>query len=263
MARQKKEDTSELLVSVEQFTRTRDSVIMSLTNLQAGLTHVQNGLTELLRAYVQHTTSILAGGSESVENLQLPPHLQAHAAAAVEAAQSAGNAMAAAIGPVAPSVPEKKKRKRAEKKERDPNAPKKPLTAAFLFAQQARPIVRRDLEEALGPDQKLEPNAVNLEVNKRWNEMPEADKEKWRASYRESMEQYKQDLATYVASKGDSAAAIVEEDLDIHMHDDEEPTSDAENDAEAEAGALDSDATSCLLEAACLSRDQLLRSHRL
>lgn len=147
---------------------------MSLTNLQTGLTHVQNGLSELLRAYIQHTASILTGGADVVENLQLPPHIAAHANATIEAAQAAGTNLAAAL-----AAPEagKKKRKRAEKKEKDPNAPKRPLTAAFLFAKQARPIVRKDLEDALEPGQKLEANAVNLEVNKRWNEMPEEDKE--------------------------------------------------------------------------------------
>ncbi|KAF2276965.1 uncharacterized protein EI97DRAFT_449764 [Westerdykella ornata] len=274
MARQKKDDTGELLVSIEQFTRTRDQVrmasdtpittssppsssaeslatkrrkqakrivahkalseqvIISLTNLQAGLTHVQNGLAQLLRVYIQHTSSILSGGADTLESLQLPPHLAAHANAAVEAAQNAGDAVAAAIS--APGAPEtgKKKRKRAEKKERDPNAPKKPLTAAFLFAREARPIVKKDLEEALGPDQKLEPNAVKLEIDKRWNEMREEDKEKWKASYRESFQRWREEYDAYMASKGEPVSA------DVDMHDDEEPTD------EAEVGALDSDASS-------------------
>ena len=155
------------------YTNRRSQVIVSLTNLQAGLTHVQNGLTELLQAYIQHTASILAGGADNIEALRLPPQIAADANAVVEAAQTASNAVATAItGP----GDNKKKRKR-EKKERDPNAPKRPLTAAFLYAQSARPIVKSDLEGALGPDQVLEPNAVNLEVNKRWNEMSEEDKE--------------------------------------------------------------------------------------
>jgi hypothetical protein len=151
-------------------------VIVALTNLQSSLTHAQGGVTDLLRAYTQHTASILAGGGDVVENLQLPPHIAAHATAAVEAAQTAGTAVTAAI-----AAPEgKKKRKRAEGKKdkvKDPNAPKRPLTAAFLFHQHARPIVKKDLEAALEPGQKLEANAVNMEVNKRWNELPPEDKE--------------------------------------------------------------------------------------
>lgn len=70
-----------------------------------------------------------------------------------------------------------KKRKQREKKIRDPNAPKKPLTAAFLFAQNARSVVKKDLEEALGPGEVIEKNAVQLEVNKRWNELSDDQKE--------------------------------------------------------------------------------------
>jgi hypothetical protein len=148
---------------------------MALTNLQQGLSHVQNGLTDLLRAYMAHTTSIIDGGAATLENLQLPPHIAASANATIDAAQTA---IAQATQPQAAPAPEagKKKRKR-EKKERDPNAPKRPLTAAFLFGQSARPIVRKDLEEALGPGEKLEPNAVNIETTKRWNEMSEETKE--------------------------------------------------------------------------------------
>ncbi|ORY15737.1 hypothetical protein BCR34DRAFT_598253 [Clohesyomyces aquaticus] len=209
-------------------TNKQSKVIMSLTNLQAGLTHVQNGLTDLLRAYMQHTASILAGESGAVaENLQLPPHITANANAIAEAA---AQATAGAPAAAAPADGGKQKKRKREKKERDPNAPKRPLTAAFLYAQVARPIVRKDLEAALGPSDKLEPNAVNLEVNKRWNEMPEEDKEKWKASYRESMEKFKVEMAAYVAQTGGDAVAA------IH---DEEEVSD-----EAEAGALDSDASS-------------------
>lgn len=229
---QKKDDTGELLVSIEQFRKTRDSVIVSLTSLQSGLAHVQNGITELLRAYISHTASILNNTGETVE-LQMPPqfaYLQAHQS--LDAVQQMTNAVSGA----APEADKKKekKRKRAEKKQKDPNAPKRPLTAAFLFAQQARPIVRRDLEDSLGPDQKLEPNAVNVEVTKRWNELPEEEKEKWKASYRDSQEKYKVELAAYLASKGEPVQHI---DLEMHDAEDEPATDDPE--AETEAAAVE------------------------
>lgn len=165
-------------------TDSHQQVIVSLTNLQASLTHVQNGLNDLLRAYMEHTTSVIAGEDGALDKLRLPPSITATANAAIEAASSTANGIAQAItagdkAEVAADTgkPGKGMKRKREKKEKDPNAPKKPLTAAFLYAQSARPIVRSDLEAALGPDQKLEPNAVNLEVNKRWNEMPEEDKE--------------------------------------------------------------------------------------
>jgi hypothetical protein len=151
--------------------------------LQAGLAHVQSGLNELLRAYLEHTNSVIAGEDGVLEKLNLGKEIAATANATIEAASTA-NGIAQAISAAdkdkteaAAEKPGKGTKRKREKKEKDPNAPKKPLTAAFLYAQTARPIVRGDLEAALGPDQKLEPNAVNLEVNKRWNEMTEEDKE--------------------------------------------------------------------------------------
>lgn len=150
-----------------------DQVIVSLSNLQDGLSHVQNGINDLLRAYMNHTSSILAGESGQLDSLQVPLNALEGGANAAAAAATGAKLAAALTGAGGDS---KRKRKR-EKKERDPNAPKRPLTAAFLYSQHARPIIRRDLEAQLPPDGKLEPNAVNLEVTKRWNEMPEDEKE--------------------------------------------------------------------------------------
>jgi transcriptional regulator HMO1 len=151
-----------------------DQVIVSLTNLQNGLSHVQNGINDLLRAYMNHTSSILAGEAGQLDSLQVPLNAIEGGPASAGAAGSGPNPAAAA--PAGAAGDSKRKRKR-EKKERDPNAPKRPLTAAFLFSQHARPIVRRDLEAALPPGGKLEPNAVNIEVTRRWNVMPDEEKE--------------------------------------------------------------------------------------
>lgn len=226
-------------------------MLTGLSNLQATISHIQNGLNNaeaglnhLFQAYMKHSASVLAGGGADLEPLVLPPQLTANINAAGKATALVSHAVAAAA-PVAAPEAGKKKRKR-EKKERDPNAPKRPLTAAFLFAQSARPIVKRDLEDALPPGEDLQPNAVNLEVTKRWNEMSEEDKDvsaynanlpnlsfanlalqKWKASYRDSMEKYREDYKEYMASKGVDAPA--------DLHDDGEVSD------EAEAGALDSD----------------------
>ena len=164
-------------------TYSHEQVIVSLSNLQAGLAHVQSGLNELLRAYLEHTNSVIAGEDGVLDKLSLGKEIAATANTAIEAASSTANGIVQALtaGDKADAAdagkPVKGTKRKREKKEKDPNAPKKPLTAAFLYAQTARPIVRGDLEAALGPEQKLEPNAVNLEVNKRWNEMPAEDKE--------------------------------------------------------------------------------------
>jgi len=153
-------------------------VIVSLSNVQKGLAHVQNGLNDLMTAYIKHTASVLAGEDGTLESLQLPSDIAETANNAMAAATFAINNVAHAVAPGAKETATGKNNKRKrEKKEKDPNAPKRPLTAAFLFIQAARPVVKKDLEAELAPGQKLEPNAVNIEVNKRWNEMAEPDKE--------------------------------------------------------------------------------------
>ncbi|KAF2032949.1 hypothetical protein EK21DRAFT_109400 [Setomelanomma holmii] len=230
--------TGELLVSIEQYTRTRDAVIISLTSLQSSLAHVQSSVNELLRTYMQHTSSILAGEDADLDKLQLPPSITATANAAMEAATTAVSGISQAVN--APTQAEtaaadgKNKKRKREKKEKDPNAPKKPLTAAFLYAQTARPIVRADLEAALAPGQILEKNAVNLETNKRWNELPEEEKEKWKASYRSSMEEYKVEMAEYLAKAGGKVA-------DVHLDEDISDEGEVEI---ADVAAIDSDASS-------------------
>jgi hypothetical protein len=172
-------------ISATAKTSSCHQVIMSLTSLQQGLTHVQTGLNDLLQKYMQHTSSILAGEDGELESLKLPPSVAATANAAMEAVTATGNIangigqsiMPASKDANAPAADGKTKKRKREKKEKDPNAPKKPLTAAFLYAQTARAIVRQDLEAALGPGQVLEKNAVNLEVTKRWNSLPEEEKE--------------------------------------------------------------------------------------
>ncbi|KAF1914345.1 hypothetical protein BDU57DRAFT_519290 [Ampelomyces quisqualis] len=249
--RAKKEETGELMVSIEQYTRTRDSVILALTNLQTGLTGVQNGLNDLLRAYMQHTHSIVAGEDVDFERLQLPASIAATANAVMEAAtatHSVGQAITGSSQTVEGATADRiiKKRKR-EKKIKDPNAPKKPLTAAFLYAQTARPIVRADLEASLGPGQALEKNAVNLEVTKRWNELAEDEKERWKASYRSSLEDYKVEMAEYVANAGGKVA-------DVHVDEDMSDEGEAEIEVEAEVATIDSDASSSDEEEAVITK---------
>lgn len=132
-----------------------------------------------MNAYIKHTASVLAGEDGAIESLQLPENIAETANAAMAAATFAVNnvAQAVAVPTISADAEGGKKKRKREKKPKDPNAPKRPLTAAFLYAQAARPVVRKDLEAELAPGAKLESNAVNLEVTKRWNEMTDDDKE--------------------------------------------------------------------------------------
>jgi hypothetical protein len=131
-----------------------------------------------MTAYIKHTASVLAGEDGTLEGLQLPSDIAETANNAMAAATFAINNVGHAVTqPAKEAAPGKTNKRKREKKEKDPNAPKRPLTAAFLYTQAARAVVKKDLETELAPGQKLEPNAVQLEVNKRWNEMPEEEKE--------------------------------------------------------------------------------------
>ncbi|KAL1612190.1 hypothetical protein SLS60_000414 [Paraconiothyrium brasiliense] len=262
MARKKTEEGIELNISKEQFRGTRDSnapkpaprrvasttqsmnegaqsltskqVLMALASVQKGLHNVSNNLNELMHAYIKHTASVLSGEDGALEGLQLSESAQHMIDEADFATKSVANLTKSISAPAhdaADADAGKSKKRKREKKVKDPNAPKRPLTAAFLFAQSARPIIRKDLENEVPPGAKLEPNAINIEVTKRWNEMADEDKEKWRASYRESMESYNKEMAAYKASKG---AALAEEHV-------------AEDDAseiEADPAVLDTDVDS-------------------
>ncbi|KAF1973692.1 hypothetical protein BU23DRAFT_598826 [Bimuria novae-zelandiae CBS 107.79] len=233
MARKKNEEEGlELNISKEQYRETRDSVIMALTSVQKGLHNVSTNINDLMHAYIKHTSSLLSGGDDGpIEGLQLSESAQNMIEEADKASKSVANltksltTTQAGEAGAAQDAGKTKKRKR-EKKIRDPNAPKRPLTAAFLFTQSARPIVKHDLENALPEGETLEPKAINNECTRRWNELPEEEKEKWKASYRESLETYTKEMNAYKAQKGAEAAeALAAEEV-----------SD-----EAEAGALDSD----------------------
>ncbi|KAI4706545.1 hypothetical protein J4E89_008612 [Alternaria sp. Ai002NY15] len=249
--------TGELLISVAEFNRTRDHVLGSLHSLQNGLVNVQHQITVLMDHYNKHCASVLGIEKDDVstENDAITSTIKT-AANVVESGQKLMDSVAGDVGAPAEKAIDgvKSKKRKREKKEKDPNAPKKPLTAAFLYHQHARPIVKADLEAALAPGGTLAPAAVQTEVNRRWAELSDAEKEvstqspnptidisltqpqEWKASYRNSMEEWKVQMAEYVKQKGIKDAEIEEDDAS----EEGEP----EIEAEVEAGAADSDASS-------------------
>ncbi|KAA8612460.1 NHP6B Chromatin-associated protein containing the HMG domain protein [Pyrenophora tritici-repentis] len=221
MAPKKKEATGDLMISTAEYKKTRDSVIASLHNLQAGLIHVQHGITDLLSNYRKHCASVLGDEESEAPFSDFTTNTQSLA----DGVRAAADELKQAIAPVenAADANKGKKRKR-EKKEKDPNAPKKPLTAAFLYAQSARPIVKADLEAALPSGAIMEKNAVQTEVNKRWAELPEENKEQWKAQYRKNLEEYKINLAEYLAKKAEIEVGTGAVDSDVSDDEEEAPT---------------------------------------
>ncbi|KAI9367454.1 hypothetical protein BJX61DRAFT_528362 [Aspergillus egyptiacus] len=172
-------------VNLKEFTKTRDSVLASLAQLQSAA-------FELSRAYIHHTNTVL-GQDSSVGDLT-----------AVTAGITASLRDSGLLGaPAAPEAGETKKRKRNKA---DPNAPKRALTPFFLFMHHNRQIIA----EELGPDARKQD--VSNEGARRWAEMPEAQKEVWKKLYADNLAAYREKMAAYKAGlpverDGDDRAA--------------------------------------------------------
>ncbi|GFF42912.1 isoform b of high mobility group protein 1.2 [Aspergillus udagawae] len=168
----------QVTVNVDDFTRTRESVLVSLSNLQAAV-------SDLTRAYINHTNTVL---NPSLSTLDL-----GHASNITAALLENGLLGARSSSPGAKSeVGEKKKRKRAPP---DPNAPKRALTPYFLYMQHNRPLIAQEL----GPSAR--PKDVSDEGTRRWAEMPEAQKEVWKKLYADNLAVYKEKVKAYKAGK--------------------------------------------------------------
>jgi hypothetical protein len=176
--------TSLLMPNLQQVLESLINVQKGLGNVQDGLANVQNGLRDLMTSYLKHTGSVLSNEEGAIESLQLSENLAESVNAAMAATTLSVNTVAQSVAAAkggdaapAPDAAGKNNKRKREKKVKDPNAPKRPLTAAFLYAQAARPVVKKDLESELQEGAKLEPNAVQLEITKRWNESSEEEKE--------------------------------------------------------------------------------------
>ncbi|KAF2758791.1 hypothetical protein EJ05DRAFT_364113 [Pseudovirgaria hyperparasitica] len=195
-------------VSIQEFITTRDRVVNGLSSLQVAI-------ASLLNAYLEHC-KLVAG--DAYPNPQFDANMFGNPLGQQPLIDTTGLT--------------KGGKKKKEKKIRDPLAPKRPLTAAFLFSMKARPIVKGDLEKNLVAGEKLGPNAVNEEVTRRWNELPEEQKEMWRIEYRKNLVTYKEDVEKYNATKaaiGEDADADAVADDDIIAAD-----FDADSDAEGD-----------------------------
>jgi len=183
MARPKKgeekaNDSATLQVSIEDFVRTRDSVV-------TGLATLQSAVQDLSRAYIAHTNTVIGKGSgSSLELLSLANPLGG----------TENNVLFAprAATPAAKSEAEdgKKKRKRAP---HDKNAPKRALTPYFLYMQTARPLIASQM----APGYKAK--EVADEGTRRWADMPKAEKDKWNHQYAINMARYRERMKAYKA----------------------------------------------------------------
>lgn len=103
-----------------------------------------------------------------------------------------------------PLTNEKPAKKKVEK---DPNAPKKPLTVFFAYSAYVRQALREErLAKGLPA---LSSTEITQEISKKWNELGEAEKEKWKEAYNEELEHYHVNKEKYLELKKIGEAPIL------------------------------------------------------
>ncbi|KAG2168253.1 hypothetical protein JADG_007992 [Aureobasidium aubasidani] len=179
-------DLQQITIDKAEFVRTRDALVTSWITLQ-------NALKNATSAYIDHSNAVLGG------NVDLDPS-QMDLGAFIQS----GELVTVGGGP--PAAPEKKQRKKAEP--RDPNQPKRPLTAYLLWLGENREKIHTEL----GPEQKR--GEISSEGTKRWHQLPEEVKQKYKDAYQASREVYNKELADFKANGAPVAAESPEADDD-------------------------------------------------
>ncbi|KAI9817174.1 MAG: hypothetical protein M1827_001286 [Pycnora praestabilis] len=228
MARSKKteekpKDAATLQISIEDFVRTRDSVV-------TGLATLQSAVQDLSRAYIAHTNTVLGRAPGTTLDLLSIANPLGENAILGQRATTSGIKPEAAGG--------KHKKKRAP---RDPNAPKRPLTPYFLYMSQARSLIAGDLGEG------AKPGDVSKEGTRRWGDMTEDQKELWKQHYAKNLEAYNERVKEYKATGGvidhsdDDAAAqlaaehgVAAEMPEVETEDEDEAEEEEEDEEDEE-----------------------------
>ncbi|CCE62399.1 hypothetical protein TPHA_0C02460 [Tetrapisispora phaffii CBS 4417] len=100
------------------------------------------------------------------------------------------------IVPPVPVVSVKQPRKRIP---RDPNAPKKPLTVFFAYSAYIRQEIRDDREKR--GETPLSSTEITQEISKKWKELSDSEKEKWKQAYNIELEHYQLEKQKYLEAK--------------------------------------------------------------
>ncbi|RJE18067.1 HMG box protein [Aspergillus sclerotialis] len=201
-------------VNVDEFTKTRDSVLLSLAQLQSAV-------SDLSRAYINHTNTVLKRDQPGFDISRL-----------TSITNTLYESGLLGDGPAPGAGGDKRKRKRAP---HDPNAPKRALTPFFLYMQHERPNIAKEL----GPSAR--PKDVSDEGTARWQRLSEGQKEVWRKLYADNLESYRQKMKAYKAGlpvPDDNAQAenqLQQSAAEADASDRESEQSSSEEEAESEA----------------------------
>ncbi|WEW58313.1 hypothetical protein PRK78_003781 [Emydomyces testavorans] len=166
-----KDSTAIVTVNIDDFTRTRDSVIVALASLQSAV-------SDLSKAYINHANTVLNRGPSTLDLGGITTSLLEN-----------GLFSAARHSP-AVEAELKKKRKRAPP---DPNAPKRALTPYFLYMHHNRQKIASELGE------NARPKDVADEGTRRWAKMNPQEREVWQSLYKQNLGVYKAKMQAYKA----------------------------------------------------------------
>lgn len=95
-----------------------------------------------------------------------------------------------------------------KKQERDPNAPKKPLTVFFAYSAYVRQALREDRQKAGLPP--LSSTEITQEISKKWKEMSDVEKDKWKQAYNVELQHYHLEKLKYLEDKKNGVAPILD-----------------------------------------------------
>ncbi|KAL1970608.1 hypothetical protein VTN77DRAFT_4252 [Rasamsonia byssochlamydoides] len=209
-------------VNIDDFTRTRDAVIVSLATLQSAV-------SDLSRAYINHANTVLNRGAYTLDTGVLSSGITSGITSSLLENGLLGGAPRHGSPGAKSEVGEKKRRKRAP---HDPNAPKRALTPYFLYMQHNRAQIAQEL----GPNAK--PKDVADEGTRRWAEMPESQKEVWKKLYADNLAVYKEKMKAYKAGlpipDDDSAKAASQLQQSVDQADASGEESDEEDESSPE-----------------------------
>ncbi|KAH3681158.1 hypothetical protein WICPIJ_007853 [Wickerhamomyces pijperi] len=96
-------------------------------------------------------------------------------------------------------VPQPQPQMPKKKIERDPNAPKKPLTVFFAYSAYARQVLRDERMSKGLPS--LSSTEITQEISKKWNELPDHEKDLWKQAYDLELKNYQLEKGKYLESK--------------------------------------------------------------
>lgn len=86
-----------------------------------------------------------------------------------------------------------------KKAERDPYAPKKPLTVFFAYSAFVRQELRDARQRAGLPP--LSSTEITQEISKKWKELSDEEKEKWKQAYNVELVHYQSEKQKYLEAK--------------------------------------------------------------